>query len=227
MPAAADSIAESMSYAMEAPGKQFVFVMIPPISLEREMASWNEETAAKIKEIRRSYPRSGMYRTDGSKEPIWTVDWYADVVDVTADGDHVVRHGPWAEFNDDRRPDLSFEAVSFFARGQLLRTYAVRELVDNPASLSRSVSHYWWERTGRISGPWEYTMQTGDGNRFVFDVRTGEIVSQQRMALVSWALWRLLPGAFLLAVCVAFARLIHSFCSARGPAAPKKTHVLS
>ena len=189
-PALADSPAPPRSYKDVAPGGTYVFVMIAPGTVEDDARSWNEETAARIREIRRAYKQTGMYRNDGSAAPIWTVDWYAYGVHLTPDGVHLIRPGPWAWLRDGHSPDLDVEAVTFFANGRLLRTYQVGELIDDPSRLERSVSHYRWQQEGRVSGESEYTITTLDGNRFVFDVRTGEVVSESRIGRVfRWGWW--------------------------------------
>jgi hypothetical protein len=185
-PTPADSLAPPTSYKRVTPGEKFVFVMVSWIPVEDEVGRWNEETAAGIREVRRTYTRSGMYRNDGSTDPLWTVDWYAYGVDLTPDGVHLIRPGPWARLLDDRTPDLDCEAVSFFANGRLIRTYHIRELVDDPGRFKRSVSHFSWREEGRVSGEFEYTITTRDGNRFVFDIRTGAVVSEARMGRVTW-----------------------------------------
>src|SRR4051812_2120811 len=105
-PARADSPAPPFSYKKNAPGDKFAFVMISPLPLDVEVSRWNEETVAGIREIRRVYPRSGMYRNDGSAEPLWTVDWYAFGVELTADGVHLIRHGPLAGLPAERNAAL-------------------------------------------------------------------------------------------------------------------------
>jgi hypothetical protein len=200
-PALADSLAPPESYKEVAPGGKYVFVMIAPHTVEEETRPWNEETAAGIREIRRVYTRSGMYRNDGSADPLWTVDWYSHGVDLTPDGVHLIRPGPGgAWLRHDKMPDLDVEAVSFFANGRLLQTYRVGELVDAPSRFERSVSHYRWQQDGRVSGESEYTITTLDGNRFVFDVRTGKIVSESRMGWVSRWGWQAALGAAAVAV---------------------------
>jgi hypothetical protein len=184
-PAPADSLAPPRSYKDVTPGGKYVFVMISPRTVEADAGSWNEETAADIREIRRTYTRSGMYRNDGSTEPLWTVDWYAYGVELTADGAHLIRPGPWAGLRDDKTPDLGYTAVNFYARGELIRAYRIGELVDDPSRLFCSVSHFSWRKDGWVSGEFEYTITTLDGNRFVFDVRTGEIVSESRSGRLS------------------------------------------
>lgn len=193
-PALADSPARPQSYKKVAPGGKFVFVMIAPKTVEEDGQPWNEETASGIREIRRVYTQSGMYRNDGSAEPLWTVDWYARGIDLTPDGVHLIRPGPWAWLRNDKSPDLGVEAVSFFASGRLLRTYKVGELVDDVIRVKRSVSHYQWEQEGRVSGEFEYTITTLDGNRFVFDVRTGEIISASRVDRLSRWGWLVTLG---------------------------------
>ena len=150
--------------------------MLAPVSVEEDVRRWNEETAADIQEIRRVYSQSGLYRNDGSTVPLWTVDWYTYGVEIASDGVHLIRHGPWASSTEQ-------EAVSFFANGKLLKTYQIRELVDNPALLQHTFSHFFWLEDGRFDDDrLEYTLRTKDGNQFVFDVRTGEIVSKSRPA---------------------------------------------
>ena len=194
-PALADSPARPFSYKRVVPGGKYVFVMIAPKTPEEDARPFNEETAAGIREIRRLYTRSGLYRADDATEPLWTVDWYADEVEAASDAVHLVRHGPWPMFTRDGSarsgPDGDQEALSFFASGRLLRTYQIRELVDAPGRLPRSVSHFTWREDGRLDDSRsEYTLTTLDGNQFVFDIRTGEIVSKFRAGRVSeWGRW--------------------------------------
>ena len=143
-PTRADSIASPYSYKEVVPSGKYVFVMISPLTIDNDAGGWNEETAAGIREIRRNYKRSGMYRNDGSTEPLWTVDWYAGVV-VASDGVHLIRHGPWPAlpeswYKGPLGPALDQEALSFFANGQLVRTYRIGELVKDPDRLPRRSS---------------------------------------------------------------------------------------
>jgi hypothetical protein len=148
--------------------------MIAPVPLHVDVEPWNEETRAGIRDIRRVYSKSGLYRNDGSPEPLWTVDWYAHSVEVASDGVSLIRHGPWASSTDQ-------EALSFFANGKLLRTYLINELVDFPTMLPHSVSHFSWSNEMRLDdSTLEYTVVTQDGNRFVFDGQTGNVISETR-----------------------------------------------
>jgi hypothetical protein len=170
----ADSPAPPMSYKEISPNGKFVFEMIAPLPLDDEVRPWNDETRAGIRAIRSLYSTSGLYRNDGSIDPLWTVDWYAHGVEVASDGVHLVRHGPWASSTD-------HEALSFFASGELLRTYRIRQLVDFPIVLPHSVSHFRWSEEMQLhDSKLQYSVATKDGNRFNFDMRTGEIVSTIR-----------------------------------------------
>jgi hypothetical protein len=168
----ADSVAPPFSYKKECPGGKFVFVMIAPMSVEKDAGHWIEKIGAEIRGIRRIYARSGLYRNDESTEPLWTIDWYAAGVELASDGVHLIRHGPWASSTDQ-------EALSFFANGELLRTYQIKELVDDPLLLDHTVSHFFWQSGGWMNDSrLQYTLITKDGNQFVFDLRTGEIISK-------------------------------------------------
>ena len=100
-PALADEPARPRSYMQIIAGGKYVFVMIAPWAAEEDARPFNEETAAGIREIRRLYTRSGLYRADNATEPLWTVDWYAYEVEAASDGVYLIRHGPWANFSRD------------------------------------------------------------------------------------------------------------------------------
>lgn len=169
----ADEPAPPRTYTRLAPGGRYLFVMLAPMPAEAE-AQFAGTAADSIRALRLRYARSGLYANDGSAAPLWTVDWYAAGIDVSSDGVHLIRHGPWASATSD-------EALSFFADGRLLRSYRISELVDNERHLRHTVSHFFWEEESRFDDARsEYALTTVDGNRFVFDVRTGAIVSESR-----------------------------------------------
>jgi hypothetical protein len=174
----ADTEAAMRSYKRVTADRTYVFIMIAPVTVQEDLRRSTDTEAASVLDIRNRYHRSGLYRNDGSTEALWTVDWYAHEVQVLSDGVHLVRYGPWASSTDQ-------EAVSFFASGVLLRTYAIRDLVDLPFALHSTVSHFFWEDSARLDERrLKYLLTTGDGNRFLFDLRTGQILSQHRPARV-------------------------------------------
>jgi hypothetical protein len=176
-PARADKPAPPTSYKTMSPDKAYVFVMISPRTVERDAGALNEWKGQEIREIRRKYTQSGLYRNDGSTDPpLWTVDWYAHHIIVASDGVHLIRHGPWPSSTNQ-------EAIAFFANGELLRTYQIKELVDIPFLLPHSVSHFEWLKSDAFDeSKLEYSVTTYDGSRILFDARTGEIVSSLRPA---------------------------------------------
>jgi hypothetical protein len=184
----ADSEVRPFSYTKPTQGDKYIFVMLAREPVEQEVSHWIEERQSRIREIRKTYKQSGLYRNDGSAEPLWTVDWYALSVDIASDGIHLVRHGPWPATREDRstpltRASLDQEALSFIANGQLLRSYKIEELVTNPARLPRSVSHFHWLSGGALDDErLEYRFGTEDGNHFVIDARTGEIITESRVS---------------------------------------------
>lgn len=179
----ADSPVFPYTYTQIVPGEEFLLVMLAP----DEDTYWlDEEAKARRLKILQTYPQSGLYRNDGSTEPIWSVDWYSMSVDVSSDGVHLIRRGPWAT-------SIADDAVSFYASGELLQRYRIRNLVDNPFLLEFTVSHFFWSSNREFDeARLEYMIETIDGNRFVFDVRTGEIVSASRPSRL--LLWSMSPA---------------------------------
>jgi hypothetical protein len=166
---------------------RFVFVMVSPESLDTELGWYNERFAKKIKEIRTRYTKSGLYKNDGSNQPLWTVSWYCESVAVPSDGIHLVRFGDWPYYLHAREkvPDqeaLKQEALSFYARKKLLKSYTIAELVDRPQELPRSVSHFRWLKSHRIiDRSQQFEAITEDGNRILFELATGKILKKERV----------------------------------------------
>src|SRR5262249_9103217 len=130
--ASALSLAPRSSYKMLAPGGKYVFVMISPKTIDQDADSVGGDRAAEIREIRASYSVSGLYRNDGSRTPLWTVDWYSYEVYPASDAVHLVRPGLSRLWSSAGPDDI---AVEFYAAGKLLCSYKVRELVDIPRLL--------------------------------------------------------------------------------------------
>jgi hypothetical protein len=112
------------------------------------------------------------------------VDWYAFGVEIASDGIHMIRSG-WVTHSADQ------EAIAFFANGKLIRSYSVGELVHDPDKLPRTVSgRLPWRGQDRFDDErMEYTLETSGPNLFVFDVRTGGIVSESRAARPWQGVW--------------------------------------
>jgi hypothetical protein len=189
-----DSEIPPQSYKQVAPGRRFVFVMLAPSSVEEEIAIFSEANAAEIREIRQQYARSGLYSNDGSRKLVWEVDWYSRNVLVASDGVHLIRVGPLTTCIEE-------EAVSFFANGKRLRTYGIDELVDRPSKLPGTVCITWLSHSRVDDEKLTFALSTQDGNHFVFDVRSGNIITESRAVERHFrSLWTTWAGLGLLCI---------------------------
>jgi hypothetical protein len=81
--------------------------------------------------------------------------------------------------------------VQFFANGQEIRSYRIKDLVQYPRLLPHSVSHFTWQEAGELDdNTLTYSLTTKQGDKYVFDVRTGEVLRSFRP--FRWAAWFLL-----------------------------------
>jgi hypothetical protein len=165
----ADSPAPIRDYSVETPNGEFLFVMLAKdIDDSYNQLGYVEEDET----LRKTYPESGMYRNDGSNTPLWTVDWNAFGVILSADGRYLVRWGPWPFQGN------YFEiAVEFYRDGKLLKSYKVDDLVFNLTALPHSVSHYrWLEDAGEDLENNTIWIKTYEGRHLVFDMTTGKVI---------------------------------------------------
>jgi len=175
----ADTPSPLYSHSKQTRSGKYLFVMISPLSPEFDGKWEREPKASEIREIRKTYNESGLYRNDGSTTPLWTVDWYAHGTEPFSDGIHLVRKGPWATSPDS-------EAVSFFANGVLIRTYTVQDLVANPKNMPHSVSHFTWRYDEELNDHDKtYKITTKHFEYYLFDATTGKIISTS--APFQWA----------------------------------------
>jgi len=159
-----DSMAAPQSYTKTTPDEQYVFVMLRPPLEDEDVAD----------ALRSTCGQSGLYPNDGSTTALWTVDWYARNVEPLSDGVHLVRRGEWAR-------SAHSEAVAFFAQGRLLKSYTVSDLVSFPSLMPHTASHFWWRSSERLlDAEKRYEIRTRHGERYLFDVTSGEIVRQLR-----------------------------------------------
>jgi hypothetical protein len=126
--------------------------------------------ADEVRKLRQTYTRSGLYRNDGSAEPLWTVDWYAEGVLVLSDGAHLVRFGKPYKIED--------EALTFFAHGHELATYRVKDLVARPEALPKNPWRVPWLSESHLDEQKRtFAVKTTAGDHYVFDVTTGQVVA--------------------------------------------------
>ena len=118
-------------------------------------------------------------------------------VHMTSDGRCVVRiEGDWwrtkAYPGGARLPaavaqkQLDAPAVRFFGDGNLLKSYSLDDVVTDAAALPHSPEHILWHGGAVLredSG--EFLLDMQDTNRIAFDIRTGEIVSKEKLGFGS------------------------------------------
>jgi hypothetical protein len=141
--------------------------------------------------VRKQYPQSGLYPRDRNDQPLWTVDWYASYVWPANDGVHLVRYHGWARASMTMRRDgptpeecaalVESDAFSFYANGRLIRTVTGGELVTTPSACPASFSGIQWLRSVDLDDDaMTFTVVTNDGTRSVLDIRTGNVIAQDR-----------------------------------------------
>ncbi len=174
-PAFADREGLPKDYQRDVDGGKYVFVML----------AQHEYEVAHNKKLREMYSKSGLY-LQGSKEPIWTVGWYASV-HIDSAGRFLVREGPWPGLvgvsllpGSPSEKSLEQLAVAFYDQGKLIKKYLIRDLIKNRKKLKSSVSHFRWQKeilfhdeTKRL------VIATLDDQKYVFDITTGNIIFQE------------------------------------------------
>jgi hypothetical protein len=131
--------------------------------------------------VRQKYNRAGLYRNDGSNEPLWTVDFWERRAIPCSDGEHMIV----------LRPSFySRGAVSFYRNGHEQKRYMIEELVKDKSRLTSICGILDWlhkaeysERRGTL------LIRTRDGETYVFSATTGE-----KLPFWRWAVLRLQPG---------------------------------
>jgi hypothetical protein len=122
------------------------------------------------------YPVSGLYRNDGSPQLLWPLQYmsWRQGITLSSDGHHLVVWGEWASDNK----TYSDRALSFYADGQLLTTYTVRDLVAYPEDLPHSVSHYQWLLESALDDTRGLlNIETCNHEKYAFSLNTGQPVS--------------------------------------------------
>lgn len=110
------------------------------------------------------------------------VVWYAFDVDVSSDGKHLVRWGPWPRLDDVLAGQTL--ALSFYENGREIKKYRVKDLIARPKYLPSCMSHYQWLKESTFDDKRNrLTVLTLKGyggekeRRYVFDVTSGSLVS--------------------------------------------------
>ena len=172
----ADEPSIPYSYQKIVGNDQYVFVML------------TEYSDPLISSAGKQYFSSGLYTNDGSNVPIWTIDWYAPIVYVSSDGEHLARIGCCPSLKNSNKPDIQELAVAFYENGKLLKRYPISDLINNPSGLPKSVSHFQWDKDVSFDDTLsELTIITTEDNKYVFNVKSGEMITGEASPITSFA----------------------------------------
>ncbi len=169
------SVGNERSWQKESPDGRFVLVMISVLPKEYEIKYWPSE-AKEVLRLRSTYSRSGLYRNDGSSEPLWTFHdrwWEYDDTYMTPDGTHVAStlNDPWGSF-----------MVCMYDRGSRLAWYEDEQLIACYWSKA-FVNHFLGRKlmqctdAGFDDRPSVFFLRTSQGEVFKFDMTTGRLLN--------------------------------------------------
>lgn len=149
---------------------QLVLVMVSPLPVEED-AGHQYFDAEEIRSIRAAYSQSGLYPNNGDTTPLWTMsylDWTHEVF-LSPGGKHlVVADDPW---------EVSGHVATFYSSGAQLASYSDTDLVS--WITLKSAMRWRWVNCDGIdfdSNALTFTCRTDQGERFVFDVTTGQVI---------------------------------------------------
>jgi len=162
------------SYLTPSTNNKFVFVMIGPKADIPTDSRWPDKDMERTRQIQSQYATSGLYTNDGSTKPLWEISEYSNKVFVSSDGVHLVRPAFWPS-------PYSDEALSFYENGKVVRSYRVKDLVDFPWFLPGGHGHFDWKRNITFDDQnGKLIVDTPHLDHYVFDLKTGNIVSARR-----------------------------------------------
>jgi hypothetical protein len=180
-----------VSYTEKVANGAFTLVMFVPPQLTTEVtAHLNPEVNARTV-MREKYVRSGLYRNDGTNEPVWTTDEYLPPAAtwVSPDGEYMVRHPRWGCHGPSGE-------ISFYRNGRLFRTRTAKEYVEAhdkiPAVRMGDTFLYTsgdqsWIMANRDcfdETTLRFSLETKENKRITFDVTTGEIVDVEHLDIM-------------------------------------------
>ena len=113
-------------------------------------------------------------QNDGNDVVLWkTEGWYSFKTFICHEGRYLVRIGNWPRGRELSDTHL---AIAFYDKGILLKKYSTKQLIENPKTIKKSVSHYFF--INKVIGfdpsySHQFKLETIDGRTHTFDVKTG------------------------------------------------------
>lgn len=180
------------------PDGQYVLVMIAHgVSAEEEVASLRKisspharRRADEVESIRRRYSASGLYRNDGSNQPLWTTMYYPSDYEP-----HVSSDGRYLALASSKWEKNYGEVLLFCEDGKEIARWGIDDLLETMPSLRwRGLVRGWRspDSTAQWSAPTRVlTLRTEAGEVFEFDATTGTLLRQSS----PWPFYFILAGA--------------------------------
>jgi hypothetical protein len=172
--ARADSPSQWCDYSVPVNSGQHLFVMLSP----KPGFPYSESSGCRKEALRAKYSASGLYLPDDTENPLWTVDFwmYNQSFYVSPDGRYLIHFGRsgW-----DLHQGATSQALAFYDRASLLRSYTTEDIVREVRALPRSVSNYSWlaEKQADFSNNTIY-VKTQLNQEFTYDITTGERIAK-------------------------------------------------
>lgn len=115
-----------------------------------------------------------IYRATREKdgEKVWSMFGWFRVAALADDGEHLV-----AGYDGSNLIPLDYDKrevmLYFFKRGELIHHVTLDQILQDFSRLQRTVSHYHWGYFEGFDDAGRYVLQTVEGRRIRYDVRTG------------------------------------------------------
>jgi hypothetical protein len=181
----ADNIQPSKDYSQLTPDGQYIFVMLYKDIID----GYNPYRIEPDPELRATYPHSGLYSAHNPKQLIYSVDWNANQINLSHNGEYLIRWGPLAA-----APNYEVMALEFYHNGQLSKSYAVSDLTRRYNKLPNRTNYYDWladytfePNTNTIS------LNLISGEHYLIDITNGQIIEQHKGIEPAPILLTLLP----------------------------------
>lgn len=201
-------IDQPLSYYKPTPSGRFLYAVVGDPEVEAKIFEGKKKEEFRL--FREKFPKSGLYPADGGA-PIWTIDdgifTHHDYLYLGNDGDRVIRlEGDWwrtKAFSTTRKMlpseeverQLNQVGLRFFLKGKPVRSYTIRELVENPDALPQTPEHLLWTTGGILNeSTGRFLLYTHDDRRIVFNAETGEILSREAVGLANPLARKLVMG---------------------------------
>lgn len=164
----ADTIKPLADFAQKTPNGQYIFVML----VDNNNDAYSRGGISTDPIIRQTYFKSGLYHANDPSKIRYSVNWNTTKVELSNNGEYLVRWGPWTS-----KSDYSDMALEFYHNGRRIKAYKVAEITQNPSKLEHNNGSYTWFKESKFdphSNMLSVTLVTGE--RHGFDITTGRSV---------------------------------------------------